>query len=39
MLTPAAPPLLGIVGYSGVGKTTLLVQLLPLLRARGLRDR
>jgi molybdopterin-guanine dinucleotide biosynthesis protein MobB len=37
MLTPATPPLLGFVGYSGVGKTTLLVQLLPLLRARGLR--
>ncbi len=34
MLTP---PLLGFVGFSGVGKTTLLVQLLPLLRARGLR--
>lgn len=31
------PPLLGFVGFSGVGKTTLLVQLLPLLRARGLR--
>ena len=37
MLTPATPPLLGFVGFSGVGKTTLLVQLLPLLRARGLR--
>jgi molybdopterin-guanine dinucleotide biosynthesis protein MobB len=31
------PSLLGFVGYSGVGKTTLLVQLLPLLRTRGLR--
>ncbi len=31
------PPLLGFVGFSGVGKTTLLTQLLPLLRVRGLR--
>ena len=31
------PPLLGFVGFSGVGKTTLLVQLLPVLRERGLR--
>jgi molybdopterin-guanine dinucleotide biosynthesis adapter protein len=37
MLTASTPPLLGFVGYSGVGKTTLLVQLLPLLRSRGLR--
>lgn len=31
------PPLLGFVGFSGVGKTTLLVKLLPVLRGRGLR--
>ncbi len=37
MLTADMPPLLGFVGFSGVGKTTLLVQLLPMLRARGLR--
>ncbi len=37
MLRTDTPPLLGFVGFSGVGKTTLLVQLLPLLRSRGLR--
>jgi len=37
VLTAFTPPLLGFVGFSGVGKTTLLVRLLPLLRARGLR--
>ncbi len=31
------PPVLGIAAWSGTGKTTLLVQLLPLLRAQGLR--
>lgn len=30
-------PLLGFAAYSGTGKTTLLVKVLPLLRARGLR--
>lgn len=37
MLSTGTPPLLCFVGFSGVGKTTLLVRLLPLLRARGLR--
>ncbi|MFN2308899.1 MAG: molybdopterin-guanine dinucleotide biosynthesis protein B [Gammaproteobacteria bacterium] len=32
-----APPVLGIAAWSGTGKTHLLVQVLPLLRARGLR--
>jgi len=32
-----AIPLLGFAAYSGTGKTTLLRQLLPLLKARGLR--
>ena len=31
------PPVLGIAAWSGTGKTTLLVRLLPLLRAKGLR--
>jgi len=31
------PKVLGIVGYSGVGKTTLLTALLPMLQLRGLR--
>ena len=31
------PPLLGLAAFSGVGKTTLLTRLLPLLNARGLR--
>ncbi len=30
-------PLLGIVAYSGTGKTTLLKQLIPWLRQRGIR--
>ncbi len=30
-------PVLGFAAYSGIGKTTLLRQLLPLMRARGLR--
>jgi len=30
-------PLIGFAAYSGTGKTTLLVKLLPLLKARGLR--
>lgn len=32
-----SPPLLGIAAYSGTGKTTLLKQLIPMLRQRGLR--
>jgi len=31
------PPVLGFAAYSGTGKTTLIVQLLPLLKQRGLR--
>jgi molybdopterin-guanine dinucleotide biosynthesis adapter protein len=31
------PPVLGIAAWSGTGKTTLLVKILPLLRAQGLR--
>lgn len=31
------PPVLGFVAYSGTGKTTLLVKLLPILKDRGLR--
>ncbi len=30
-------PILGFVAYSGTGKTTLLLQLIPLLKAKGLR--
>ena len=30
-------PILGFSAYSGTGKTTLLRQLIPLLKARGLR--
>ncbi|HKQ31460.1 MAG TPA: molybdopterin-guanine dinucleotide biosynthesis protein B, partial [Burkholderiales bacterium] len=37
MLDQFPVPLLGIAAYSGTGKTTLLRQLLPLLRAHGLR--
>lgn len=37
MTTPAPVPLLGFAGFSGVGKTTLLVAVLPLLVRRGLR--
>lgn len=36
-LSNARVPVLGFVAFSGTGKTTLLIQLLPLLRARGLR--
>lgn len=36
-MTRTPVPILGIAAYSGTGKTTLLRQLLPLLRARGLR--
>lgn len=32
-----AVPMLGFAAYSGTGKTTLLLKLLPLLKARGLR--
>jgi molybdopterin-guanine dinucleotide biosynthesis protein MobB len=32
-----AVPVLGVAAWSGTGKTTLLVRVLPLLRARGLR--
>ena len=31
------PPILGFAAWSGTGKTTLLIRLLPLLKARGLR--
>lgn len=31
------PPVLGLVAYSGTGKTTLLTHVIPLLRASGLR--
>jgi molybdopterin-guanine dinucleotide biosynthesis protein B len=37
MLKNARVPLLGIAAWSGTGKTTLLRELLPRLRARGLR--
>jgi molybdopterin-guanine dinucleotide biosynthesis protein B len=37
MLVNARVPVLGFAAYSGTGKTTLLVRLLPLLKARGLR--
>ncbi|MBU0501211.1 MAG: molybdopterin-guanine dinucleotide biosynthesis protein B [Gammaproteobacteria bacterium] len=37
MLHNAHKPLLGFAAYSGVGKTTLLKSLLPLLKERGLR--
>lgn len=36
-MTTSTLPLLGFAAWSGTGKTTLLVQLIPLLRARGLR--
>ena len=36
-LTNAHRPILGFAAYSGVGKTTLLKQLIPLLTAKGLR--
>jgi molybdopterin-guanine dinucleotide biosynthesis protein MobB len=37
MAEPLAPPLLGISAWSGTGKTSLLVRLLPVLRARGVK--
>lgn len=37
MLQNAHLPILGFAAFSGTGKTTLLLQLLPLLKARGLR--
>ena len=37
LLQNAHVPLLGFSAWSGVGKTTLLVQLIPILRERGLR--
>ncbi|CNF11060.1 molybdopterin-guanine dinucleotide biosynthesis protein MobB [Yersinia nurmii] len=36
-MSKPVPPLLGIAAYSGTGKTTLLKQLIPLLRQRGIR--
>jgi molybdopterin-guanine dinucleotide biosynthesis protein MobB len=35
--TPPHPPVLGFAAWSGTGKTTLLAQVLPLLRRSGLR--
>ena len=32
------PAVLGFAAFSGTGKTTLLMQLIPLLRAKGLRS-
>jgi molybdopterin-guanine dinucleotide biosynthesis protein MobB len=37
MKKPADTPVLGFAAYSGTGKTTLLVKLLPLLTAQGIR--
>ncbi len=37
LYAPDAPPVLGISGFSGAGKTELVTKLLPELRARGLR--
>lgn len=37
MLIPSSVPLLGFAAYSGTGKTTLLVKLLALFKAHGLR--
>jgi len=37
VLSNARVPVLGFAAFSGTGKTTLLLKLLPLLRARGLR--
>ncbi len=36
-LSTQTPPVLGFAAYSGTGKTTLLVQLIPLLKKQGLR--
>jgi len=33
----SSPPVLGFAAYSGTGKTTLLIQLIPLLKNQGLR--
>lgn len=33
---PGTPPIVGICAYSGTGKTTLMTQLIPLLKAEGL---
>lgn len=35
--SPDTPPIVGICAYSGTGKTTLLAQLIPLLKQEGLR--
>ena len=37
MPDPVTTPILGFAAFSGTGKTTLLVKMLPLLNARGLR--
>jgi len=37
MTAPSSPPVMGIVGDSNSGKTLLIEQLVPALRARGLR--
>lgn len=37
MVSTAEIPILGFVGFSGTGKTTLLLKILPLLKARGVR--
>ena len=37
MTSAEQPPVLGFAAYSGTGKTTLLKQLIPLLRTKGLR--
>ena len=37
MLSNLRRPIIGFAAFSGTGKTTLLMHLLPLLRARGLR--
>lgn len=37
MIIPKKTPVLGFAAYSGTGKTSLLVKLIPCLRARGLR--
>jgi molybdopterin-guanine dinucleotide biosynthesis protein MobB len=37
MVSTARIPILGFVAYSGTGKTTLLLKIIPLLKAQGLR--
>jgi molybdopterin-guanine dinucleotide biosynthesis protein MobB len=37
MVSTAEIPILGFVGFSGTGKTTLLLKILPLLKSRGVR--